>query len=108
VRVARIGLARTEPAAVAVRAPRRHIEDLKARPGQRRGERSPESGRVLDADNRCRGVTLDEPGDQLAVAVGTVGEQQRVDHPAARVEQRGGVTVLVAVDADLDDLLVWV
>jgi hypothetical protein len=100
VRVARVGLARTEPASVAVRAPRRHVEDLKARAGQRRRERPAESGWVLDADDRGGRVVFDEPGDQLAIAVGTVGEQQRVDQAAASVEQRGGVTVLVAVDAD--------
>ena len=100
VRVARVGLARSDPASVAVRAPRRDVENLEAGPGQRRRQRPAEPGGVLDPDNRRRGVALDEPRDQLAIAVGAVGEQQRVDQPAARVEQRGGVAVLVAVDAD--------
>jgi len=45
-------------------------------------------GRVLDSDDRGGGVALDEQCDQLAIAVGTVGEQQRVDQPAALVQQR--------------------
>ena len=107
VRVARVGLARTEAASVAVGAPRRHVEDLKVGSGKRRRQRPAEPGRVLDADDRGGRVVLDEPRNQLAIAVGTVGKQQRVDQPAARVEQRGRVAMLVAVDAanNPDDLL---
>ena len=40
------------------------------------------------------------PGEQSAVALGTVGDRQRADLAAAIIEQSGRVGVLVNVDAD--------
>ncbi|HWI72273.1 MAG TPA: hypothetical protein VNT55_09975 [Baekduia sp.] len=46
------------------------------------------------------GVLIDQPIDQLPVALGTVDDRHGVDETAAFIDQRGGVSLLVNVDSD--------
>ena len=76
------------------------MEYLVARRGQCTDESATIAARALDTDHRLIGAVPAEPVQQLPIAVGTVGDDQRRDLTAAVIDQRGGVGVLVDVDAD--------
>ena len=67
---------------------------------QRAGQTAAVAARALDADHRLGGVALGQPADQSLIARRAVGERQNAEFAAALVQQRGGVGVLVHVDAD--------
>jgi hypothetical protein len=55
---------------------------------------------ALDPDDCLSGPLIDQPVDQLPVALRAVGDAQRVNQPAALVDERDCVRALVNVDAD--------
>lgn len=94
--VTRVGLARAAAMALAMRAPRRHLQNLKAGAGQRRDEAASVAAGALHTDHRRRGL----PVDQLPVALRTIRDAQRTDQAATLIDQCGSVGVLVNVDTD--------
>jgi hypothetical protein len=99
-RITEVGLAWAAAMALAMRAPRRDLKHLKAGAGQRDDQAAPVAAWALDADHRVRGLPVDQPVDQLPVALRGVGDAQRIDQAAAFIDQRDGVSVLVNVDTD--------
>jgi hypothetical protein len=76
------------------------MQHLVARGGQRPGQTAPVAARALDAYHRAGGVALGQPADQPPITGGSVGEHQNAAFAAALINQRGGVGVLVHVNAD--------
>lgn len=86
--------------ALAMSSPGWDLQHLKSGAGKSSDEAASIAAGALDADHRACGVMLDQPVDQPSIALGTVGERERRDLAAAIVDQRGGMGVLVNVDAD--------
>src|SRR3954465_13024401 len=110
VRVAGIGLAGPQSATIAMRAPGRHVENLKAGARHCRRQRPPEPGRVLDADDRGGRVVLDEPGDECAIALGALANSSvSISPPRASSSAAAWRCLWQSMPTNnLDDLLVWV
>jgi hypothetical protein len=86
--------------ALAMGAPGRDLENRKAGADERRDEAASVAAGTLDADHRHGALPIDQPVDQLPVALRAVGDTQRVDQAAPFIDQRDGVGVLVNVDTD--------
>jgi hypothetical protein len=86
--------------ALAMSAPGRDLEHLKARTGQRSDKAASVASGALDPDHRTRGLVVDQPVDQTPVALRSVGNDQCCYLTAAVIDQRGGVVVLVNVDTN--------
>jgi hypothetical protein len=99
-RVARVGLAWPAVVALAVGPPGRDLQDLEARAAQGNDQATSVAARALDPDHRPGGVVIDQPIDQLPIALGAVGDAQRRDLAAAVIDQRGGMSLFVNIDAD--------
>jgi hypothetical protein len=111
VRVAGIGLAGPQSATIAMRAPGRHVENLKAGARQCRRQRPPEPDRVLlDADDRGGRVVLDEPGDECAIAVRRLANSSvSISPPRASISAAAWRCLWQSMPTNnLDDLLVRV
>lgn len=98
--IAGVGLARALAAAFAVRPPRRHVHDFEPRRRERADERAAIAAGAFDADHRRAGVVFGQPVKQAAIPVGAVGEHQDAEFGASVIQQRGGVSAFVDVDAD--------
>jgi hypothetical protein len=99
-RVPRIGLSRPATVALAVGAPRRNLQHLKARAGKSSDQAASVASRALNPDHCVCGLVLDEPVDQAAVALRGIRDDERGDLATTVIDQRSGVVVLVNVDSD--------
>ena len=86
-----------------MRAPGRDVQHLMPGRRQRGDQRTAIAARALHADHRLAGGVIGQPAEQMPIALGTVGEQQRAAFAAALIDQRGGVGVFVDIDADEHD-----
>jgi hypothetical protein len=99
-RVAGVGLARSAAVALAMGAPRRDLRHLKPGAGQSSNQAASIAAGALHADHRAGGGMLDQPADQLPIARRAVRDREGSDLAAAVIDQRGGMSLLVNVDAD--------
>jgi hypothetical protein len=99
-RIARVGLARTVPMTLAMRAPGGHVEHLVACRFQRGDEEPAVASRAFDTHDRLARVMRDQPSAQPAHPFRAVREAERADLAAALVQQRGYMGALVYIDPD--------
>lgn len=86
--------------ALAVGAPGRNLQHLKASSRESADQAAAIAARALNTNHSSCGAILDQPVDQAPVARRGVRGDQRCDLTAAVIDQRGGVVVLVNVDAE--------
>jgi hypothetical protein len=99
-RIPGVGLPRAAPVALAMGAPSRNLQHLKARAGKSGDEAAAIAAGALDPDHGCGGAVVDQPVDQASIALRRVSDHNGRDLTAALIDQRGGMVVLVNIDPD--------
>src|ERR1019366_4572528 len=97
-RIPRVGLSRSPAVTLAVCAPRRNLEHLKARTGEGSDQAASEAAGALNPNHRRRGAMVDEPVDEAPISLRRVRGDERRNLAAAVIDQSGGAVVLVNVD----------